>query len=57
MPNQRSPHKKGFGIYLDAKLLERIKEYCVRHGIDRVEFLRQAAEAKLKQKRTKEKKV
>ena len=39
-----------FGIAFDENLVERIAEYCDRHGIDRVEFLRRAAELKLSKK-------
>ena len=45
-----------FGIAFDEELVERIAEYCDRHGIDRVEFLRRAAELKLNQKCTRNKK-
>lgn len=55
MPNKRASNKKGFGIYLDAGLLQEIEGYCKKHGINRVEFLKQAAEARLEEENKQQK--
>jgi metal-responsive CopG/Arc/MetJ family transcriptional regulator len=51
MPNKRSPDKKLFGVSFEKELLQTIAEHCKKHGINRVEFLRQAAELKLQKER------
>jgi metal-responsive CopG/Arc/MetJ family transcriptional regulator len=50
MPNKRAESKKLFGVSFDKELLAIIDAECRRLGITRVEFLRQAAEAKIKPK-------
>ncbi len=47
MPNVRSVNKRLFGVSMDRALLRAIDAECRRMGITRVEFLRQAAEARL----------
>jgi metal-responsive CopG/Arc/MetJ family transcriptional regulator len=55
MPNKRAENKKLFGVSFDRELLATIDVECRRLGISRVEFLRQAAEAKIQPKTPKKK--
>lgn len=55
MPNQRDKNKRLFSVSMEKELLEEIQAFCERHNLNRVEFLRLAAEEKLRQSERKKK--
>jgi len=55
MPNKRAENINRVTVTLDKELLKEIEDFCRKHGINRLEFIRKAMDEKLSAEKEKNK--